>query len=190
MIELVGRTLVTAPTGEPITRDECKTFARIDSTAEDSLIDSLLIAARELAEEYCDRQLMQATYDLTYNSFPGAGFLEIPYAPTSSITSVKYVDADGVQQTLAGDNYVADVDVDPARIYLAYNATWPTVRFQRHAITVRAVVGYADADAVPDAIKTALKMMVTAWLNDREGCGEIPDGARRILDRYRFRYGA
>lgn len=190
MSELVGRTLATAPTGEPITRDECKTFARIDSTAEDSLIDSLLVAARELAEEYCDRQIMLATYDLTYDAFPGAGFIEIPFAPTASITSVKYIDADGAQQTVPGADYVADVDVDPARIYLAYNATWPTVRAQRHAVTVRAVVGYADADAVPDAIKTALKMIVTAWLNDREGCGAMPDGARRILDRYRFRYGA
>ena len=108
----------------------------------------------------------------------------------SPISATVDFDADGVQQTLSSDDYVADVDVDPARIYLAYNATWPTVRFQRHAVTVRAVVGYADADAVPDAIKTALKMMVTAWMNDREGCGAIPDGARRILHRYRYRYGA
>lgn len=189
-VELVGKTVVVAPSTEPVTLSEAKAFARVDTTAEDTLITDLIAAAREIVEEYTDRQLMQATYDLAYDRWPSSGVLEIPYAPTSSITSVKYIDSAGVQQTLAGSVYSVDADIDPARIYLAYNQTWPTIRHQRHAITVRAVVGYADADSVPEAIKTAIKMTVTSWIYDREGCGALPEGARKILDRYRFRYGS
>jgi len=185
----MGRTLVTAPTGDVVTTAEAKAYAKISHSAEDTLIDTLVATAVELVEAICDRQLLQATYDITFDAWPSAGEeFEIPFAPTSSITSIKYIDEDGTEQTLSASAYVTSTDVDPAQIYLAYGESWPGLRAQRNAVTVRAVVGYANAAAIPDAIKTAIKIAVTAWLENREGCQELPPASIHLINRYRFRY--
>ena len=185
----MGRTLVTAPTGNVVTTAEAKAYAKITHSAEDTLIASLVDTAEALVEAICDRQLLSATYDFTFDAWPSSGDeFEIPFAPTSSITSIKYIDENGTEQTLSASGYVVSTDVDPAQIYLAYGESWPGIRAQRNAVTVRAVVGYANAAAVPEAIKTAIKIAVTAWLENREGCQELPPAAVNLVNRYRFRY--
>jgi len=185
----MGRTLITAPTGDVVTTAEAKAYAKVLHTAEDTLIDSLVDTAESLVEQICDRQLLQATYDFTFDHWPSADDeFEIPFAPTSSITHIKYIDENGDEQTLDPSVYVASTDVDPAQIYLAYGQSWPGLRAQRNAVTVRAVVGYANAAAIPEQIKTAIKIAVTAWLENREGCQELPPAAEHLINRYRFRY--
>lgn len=185
----MGRTLITAPTGDVVTTAEAKAYAKVTHSAEDSLIGDLVATAVELVEHICDRQLLSATYDITFDAWPESGEeLEIPFAPTSSITHVKYIDEDGAEQTLSSSVYISYTDIDPAQIYLAYGQSWPGLRVQRNAVTVRAVVGYANAAAVPDAIKTAIKIAVTAWLENREGCQELPPASLHLINRYRFRY--
>jgi len=185
----MGRTLITAPVGDVVTTAEAKAYAKVTHSAEDSLIDDLVVTAVELVQQICDRQLLSATYDLTFDAWPSSGEeFEIPFAPTTSITSIKYIDEDGAEQTLSSSVYVTSTDVDPAQIYLAYNQSWPGLRAQRNAVTVRAVVGYANAAAIPTAIKTAIKIAVTNWLENREGCQELPPASVHLINRYRFRY--
>mgnify|MGYP001811619452 CR=1 FL=1 len=74
--------------------------------------------------------------------------------PVSAITSIKYQDADDVQQTLATSVYKFD---QPRReIVLDYNQNWPDVLEQRNAVEILYVAGYGDASAVPDTIKEAV----------------------------------
>jgi len=185
--DMIGKTLLSAAGSEPVTVDECKAYARFTSTAEDALITDFITAARELAEIHTGRRLISQQWKFRYNGFPSYDFIEIPSAPVSSVDEVKYLDAAGVEQTLSTSVYVADLDVDPGRIYLAHNASWPTVQDEIHNVRVTATVGYADASAVPAAIKTAIKIAVAEWIYDREGsCAGLPDSAIAILNRYRF----
>ncbi|MEQ1619683.1 MAG: head-tail connector protein, partial [Terricaulis sp.] len=51
-------TILTPPASEPITLAEAKLFLRIDQTAEDPLITTLIAAAREAVEVACGRALI------------------------------------------------------------------------------------------------------------------------------------
>lgn len=176
-----GLALVTPPASEPVTVAEAKLWLRQDIDDDDALIGSLITAARSYAEVVQKRQLMSATYKLALDQFPvwqrswgnvGPSIV-LPLPKLQSVTSVKYVDMSGTQQTLSTGRYVVDVISQPGRITPVYWQTWPTIRPQTGAVEVVYVAGYADAASVPEATKTAIKMLVAHWYRNREAVGTV-----------------
>ena len=160
---------VTAPTDEPIDSTEAKLHMAIDDSTFDTLINDYIKAARMYIEANTNRQICTATYDLILDKFPGAsGDIYLPKGQLQSITSVKYIDTDGVEQTLAASNYTVTDSREPAILEPAYNKTWPATRLQRDAVTVRFVCGYGDSSATPEGIKQAALMMVGHYFEHRE----------------------
>lgn len=158
----------TAPYAEPISLDEMKLHLRVDITDDDALITSLISAARLYVENYTQRQLIAATWQLFLNEFPplcnwwnyqsGVGYsgrlrrwtddpyfdsIRLGHAPLISVDSIRYVDTDGVTQTLSTSVYTVDPNTEPARIMLAYGQSWPSTRAQLNAVTVTYKAGFA-----------------------------------------------
>src|SRR3990172_9406936 len=106
--------LVTAPATEPVTRTEAKVHLRIESavTADDTLIDRLIIVARQLGEAHTGRAFITQTWDLKLDAFP-AGRIRLPKAPLSSISSVTYLDTNGASQTWDSGDYLVDAPAGP-----------------------------------------------------------------------------
>ena len=92
------------------TKREAKAFAKVDVTDDDSLIDALITAARQLVETEQNRQLMPATYELTLDEFPSSSNcpIELPRPPLQSVSSITYVDTAGATQTWSSDDYQVD----------------------------------------------------------------------------------
>lgn len=67
-----GLNLIAAPAAEPLTKEEVKSWLRIDSddTTQDYEIAGLIQAAREYAENRCGRALVTQTWQLTLDRFP------------------------------------------------------------------------------------------------------------------------
>lgn len=84
--------------------------------------------------------------------------IRLPRPPIQSVDTVKYIDTDGVEQTLAGGKY--DVDTEGARIIPSHNNDWPKTRDTVNAVTVTYDAGYGDADDVPEAIKQGVLIQV------------------------------
>lgn len=183
-------TQTVAPTAEPVTRAEAKLYARITNQIEDELIDELIVAARIAIETWTLRQLVTATWKLFLDAFPSrvlrggdprhpgirpvqVAAIVLPRPPLASVTSIKYLDVDGNQQTL--DTAVYDVDTDslPGRITLAFGASWPVVRREAKTIEILYVAGYGAASAVPNNAKVAIKMLVNDAYEHREFRQEI-----------------
>ena len=158
--------LVTAPSTEPLTTAEAKAHLVVDHSDDDTLIDAMVGGARKLAETRTNRQLVSATYDLKVQRFTDR--IQLPRPPLTSVTSVKYIDADGVEQTLATSVYDVHTSAVPGEIRLAYNKSWPAFRDQFEPITIRYVTGYANAAAVPEAIKRWMLLQVGDMYNHRE----------------------
>jgi uncharacterized phiE125 gp8 family phage protein len=148
-----GIQVETAAIVEPVTAAQVRDQLRQDETAQDTMIDLLITAAREGVEKYLGRTLNTTTYNIFYDDFPTT--IELPRPPYQSVTHVKYYDSDGVQQTLtAVTDYQTDLISEPARIEAAYGTTWPTSRAILNAVEVRYVAGYGDAaDDVPQPIR-------------------------------------
>ncbi len=164
--------LVTKPSKEPITLDEIKDHLKLElsDASEDPLVSRLIVAARRRAENFLWRAIMTQTWDYFLDDFPGDldDTIFLPLPPLQSVTTVKYIDLDGVQQTLSATLWKIDTVSEPARLVPAFNETWPSTRDEINAVEIRFVAGYADIGEVPEEIKTAMKMMAGTWYENRE----------------------
>ena len=103
--------VITAVATEPITRAEAKLHLGLDdmsgSHPDDAIIDALITAAREYGEQYTKRALAQQTLEASLDAFPDSDDdrIDLPRAPVASITSVKYTDTSGTEQTISGSAY-------------------------------------------------------------------------------------
>lgn len=186
--------IYSAPEVEPMLKAEAKAYLRIDGTNEDTLVDSLIIAARQQAETFTGRALCTQTWDLVLDQFPGDDApIDVPLPPLQSVTSITYLDTNGTTQTLSSSVYIVDSKNEPGRIALAVGESWPDTQADRiNAVTVRFVCGYGAADAVPEGIKTAIKLLVSHWFEHREPVvvgsisSELPQSVEMLLWQHRI----
>lgn len=160
--------LVTAATTEPVTLADLKEQLRVDENTEDAYLGGLLKAATRHVERIADRQLINATWRLSLDAFPDWE-IRVPRPPLSSVSSITYVNSTGGNTTVASSDYNVDTYNEPGRIEPAYNALWPSPRFQNNAVTIQYVAGYgASQGNVPDTYRHAIKMLAGHWYENRE----------------------
>jgi len=196
---MYGLTLASAPASEPVTLAELKSWLRVETTADDSDITALGLAARRLVESYLGRQLVTATWRLTLDGFPWPGgwaYLEaptlfpdphtirIPKAPLQSVSTVEYYDLGGTLNTLDAATYNVDAASDPGRIILAMGKVWPVTKLMPAAVQITFVAGYGAAASVPEEVKLAIKMLAAHWYERRGDDGtqeELPLAVKSLL---------
>jgi len=176
--------VTTAPASEPITTAEAKSQLRIDSSDEDTLVDNYITVARQTLETLMRRAFVTQTITLKYDSFPSR--IRLPRPPSTSVTSITYVDTDGATQTWDSANYVLDSQVEPASIQPAYDVDYPNTRTQPNAVTVTYVAGYGSASDVPESIKLAVRLLVGTYYENREATSaqkvtELPLGVQMLV---------
>lgn len=185
--------VITDVTAEPITRAEAKLHLRIDdiggSHADDTLVDALITAARQMAEHYTGRAFAGQTLEATLREFPeDDDYIDLPMPPVATITHVKYYDGDGTLQTLATANYALSAYGLSRRVELTYGNTWPATRDMPDAVQVRFVTGYAATGAaagytaLPKAARQGLLLIIGHLYENRQAGDEMPMAARALLD--------
>lgn len=187
-MEEYGLELVTAPTVEPVTLAQARAWLRLRETGpEDEEIEDLITAARVLIEAEWSVRLVNSTWRLTMEGFPGCGPIRIPIGPLVSVSSIQYVDGAGATQTLGSSHYTVDTSVNPGEITAAYGEAWPVTRCQPRAVLVTFVAGHgATAASVPRTLQLAVKMAVNWWFerrgDERESAGTaLPEVCRRLV---------
>lgn len=157
---MIGLTLITAPTVEPVTVDEAKRTLRVDLADEDGEILDLIAAARSLVEERTHRRFLTQTWDYAVDVFPARRDpLVVPYGPLQSITSLTVYDDAGAASTWSSANYVVDTRMVPGRVCLAPNASWPRSTRSQVAAVVRFVCGHGSTrETVPMPLRQAVKV--------------------------------
>lgn len=163
--------LITAPASEPISLSEAKLHLRVDGTDDDALITGMITAARRSAEARIDRALVTQTWELALDEWDDE--ILLPMAPVQSITSIKYIDTAGVEQTLASANYsLYNNSILGHLVTPAYGVTYPTARTQREAIKIRYVAGYGAAADVPQDIKSWMYLAIGTMYANRESVAQ------------------
>lgn len=190
--------VVTAPESEPITIAQLRSQAITDPDALDDDRITMLIADARMALDgpngWLGRCLITQTLELTLDHFPERR-IELPFPPLQSVTSVKYTDANGAEQTMDVADYRVINKSDNANPYLvpAYGKCWPLTRCEEAAVRVQYVAGYGDTEAdVPERIKQYLLIHAATKYENRE---EVVLGTivapmpfvERMLDNFRVR---
>jgi uncharacterized phiE125 gp8 family phage protein len=182
--------VITPATSEPLTTAEVKNFLRVDSSDEDTLIGVLITAARSMAEAYTRRILMTTTIEEFFDGFPDyrnpkdKDILYLSRGPIQSITSVKYVDTLGDEQTVSSENYRTDLVSEPARI--SSDNGWTATKDTVNAVVVRYLCGYSSSSDVPAPIRQAMLLIIGEMYEKRQdSVKQLPTAAEYLMNPFR-----
>lgn len=159
--------LITAPTIQPVSLSEAKTQARVYNADSDMLLQSLLDSAIAQAEAMTGRALMTQTWAVIFGSWAEMAAHVLPFGQLQSVSSIKYNDEDGSEQTVSTDDYlVGGIGTDEGKIIIHFDSDfdYPDL-YEKDPITVTFVCGYT-ATTVPETIKTAVKLLVESVFHD------------------------
>jgi uncharacterized phiE125 gp8 family phage protein len=158
-------TLIAAPTAEPLTLSEAKSFLRIEHGADDALVTRAIAASRQAAEHYLRSALLPQTWEYrigrTYRCE-----VRLPFGPARSITSITATDDGGESQILDVSGY--KLSVDGSRVMFASAPACAV-------LAIRYTASMADdADTLPALIKQGMLHHIAAMLEQREGSVPLP----------------
>ncbi len=173
--------MTSGPASEPATVAEAKTHMRIDGSAEDILISSLIVTSRLHVEAALGLALINQSWTLILDRWPVGSEVEIPLAPLLSVNAVKVKNSAGVASTVTPTNYLVDLASKPPRL-VWNNAARPDPGVPAGGIEIEFTAGFgASAATVPAPLKHAVLMLTSHWHEHRDA-NEIGSGAARIPD--------
>jgi uncharacterized phiE125 gp8 family phage protein len=180
---MVKQVLVTPPDARVVTPREVANHVKFDDPEEDTKFAELSDDAQEYAEDRTWRVFIDQTWDQYFDTWYDPFRLRRP--PVSAITSVKYTDVNGIQQSVSSDVYeLAQVD-GLSVVRLKYNQLWPTdLRGHPDDIVIRTVNGYGDPGDVPKRLRAAIRIHAGKHFRHRDGDVDLA-----VVDRllYPFR---
>lgn len=160
---------VTEPSEEPVTLNEAKEFLKIENEDDDGLILAQIKAATEYAQDFQGRKYITQTWKTYLDEWPTEDYIELPFPPLQSVTSVNYTDYNNTVTTMSTADYDWDVVSEPGRIVLGYGKTWPTATLHpTNPIAIQFVCGYGTPDDVPEYTKNAIKLVLDELYENRE----------------------
>jgi uncharacterized phiE125 gp8 family phage protein len=178
--------LLAGPAEEPVSLAEAKSFLKVDDTAEDGLIATLIAAARLHIEGTTARALVAQSWRLVLDVWP-AQQVKLPVAPLISLTAVTAYDADGNEHEIELEQFETEAAA-PLLLLPATVEGMPVLR-ERQGIEIDYVAGYgADAADVPADLRQALLGLVAYWFENRDlgtSAGIVPSGFDRLIAGYK-----
>lgn len=182
--------MTIAPTFLPVSVAEAKTYCRYVGSDADADFERWINDAAQYFFDNTGVVLSAQTIALRMDCFPCSGdIITLHRWPVSAISSINYVDEDGVNQSLSSSLYVEDIYGRPARIAEAYNQSWPETRGTLNNVTVTIVAGYATAAAIPGNLKNLILTMV-AWKEANRGdespFTDMPDSLQLAIAMHRL----
>jgi len=150
-----------------------------------------LDAVRQAAETKTGRQLITARWKLVLDAFPGLSLMQsatgasfslpghailLAKCPAQAVVSIEYMDMNGTTQVMPASDYVLDAACEPARLTPAFGKTWPSTLPQMGAVSVTFDAGYGAASAVPEGLKSWIKLRVGSLYGHREEMSVLSRG--------------
>jgi uncharacterized phiE125 gp8 family phage protein len=163
--------LKTPPAAVAIERDDVKTYAKMNTTKQDDLIDALLVPCTEELERYTGRKMISQSWYIYLDAneyYPRLdaylNTITLSTLNVSAITEVLTYNIDNTSNTVTSSDYRLSGNEFSGISKLVFNDnTPPVLRNLRNVDSVRieVVAGYGSAKTdIPDPLFTALKMLV------------------------------
>lgn len=153
---------------EPITATELKNHLRVDHTDEDTMISSMITAARRMAEEYCMRTFITSTWKMYMDDFPENEEIRLPMGKVISVVGVDYAVSATHDTEWSNSNYYTALETNIGRI-VPINEFPDTDDKIPNGVEVEYTAGYgANASDVPQDIKNAILIIASDLYEHRE----------------------
>lgn len=176
---------VITPATAVVSWAEAQAHLRLDTTTDQAMVEAMVASVTGWLSGpggWLGRSIGSQTLEARFERFT-CDQVVLPYGPVTSITSIKYLDEDGVEQTLSPSVYQRLTD---GRVVLNLDEEWPDLYDDAEAVRVRYVTG-----DVPAAIKAAILLMVGHLYANRETvvtgtiATQLPLSVKSLLEPYR-----
>lgn len=161
---------INSTTGsEIVTTSEFKDYARIDTTADDTLIDLIITQARIWCENYISRDIVAK--NRTYYVPETNGIFDIPFGPIASISSVTIDGTAFTGYTMEGlDNETIDLDGPAEKVKITYVTTGLDDSLLQQAIKQYAATLYENRNDFEEGkmgskVPTSVKSVLNSYKN-------------------------
>lgn len=181
--------LTSGPAAEPVTLAEAKAHLRVDGSAEDAVIASLITTARLHVEAALGLALITEGWSLLLDAWPEDA-VRMPIRPVQAVSAVKVAAADGGVAVLPAERYLLDGAGHPPRL-VPVGGPLPDSGVPALGIEIAFTAGYGDVAAdVPEPIRQALLLLIAHWFEHREpaldaAVTRIPSAVSELLLPYR-----
>ena len=170
-----------------VTVAEVKESARMDSseTLLDATIEGYIKAVQNRIERWAGITLFKTTFRGYYDSFPVV--MRIDKRPNMAVEKIEYIAPDGTLTELSPLIYQVQRFEKKSNIFNADGKCYPTeINWTVDSVQVVVTAGWEDADAIPEDIKSAIKMCVVKMLQGDCGDNDIlTKGAIQLLKHYK-----
>lgn len=181
--------LLAGPAEEPVSLGQAKAFLKVDDSAEDGLIGTLIAAARLHVESVTGRALLAQSWRAVLDAWPANGWVKLPVGPLISITAVTAFDEDGDAHEVPLTQFSSALD----RLNVPLGLVgMPPLLQERQGIEIDYVAGFGTApDDVPADVRQAMLVLVGYWFEHRDavivaGSGAVlPSGFDRLVAGYK-----
>ncbi|PXA98134.1 hypothetical protein DMC47_10150 [Nostoc sp. 3335mG] len=176
--------LLAGPAEEPVSLAEAKAFLKVDDTAEDGLITTLIGAARLHVEGITGKALLAQSWRVVLDDWPDNGVVKLPVAPLIAVTGISATDGNGASHELPLDQFRSEAD----RLIVTRVVVGMPALQERQGIEIDYVAGFGtEADEVPADLKQAMLGLIAHWYEHRDavivaGSGAVvPSGFDRLI---------
>ena len=174
----------STPGSEIVASSELKSYARIETSDDDTIVAELIKSAREKCEAIINRDIVAKTRSLFISDIDPSGEygdlyrrrikIVLPYAPIASITSVQTQKSDGTLSNINYDTYgLEDKYIEVSSAY-----------------TENIKVVYTTSGLSFDDLKLAIKQLATTYYDNRADyvkgtiVASLPTNVESILSKY------
>jgi uncharacterized phiE125 gp8 family phage protein len=175
---------------EPVSVAEAKNYLKLPTatTTDDTILETLISAAREQVENYIGQALAVKTLIYQVNECDGES-IYLPYPPHTSVSSVKrvyYDETDDETLTVNDDYYVNGLNeyvVDIGKTWSTSATTTVT------GYKIEFICGYGgDGEDLPGTLKEAVLMTIDYNYYNRGDGVTLPPHVKDMLQGFRKNY--
>ncbi len=154
-------TRTSSQSGLAVSLDEAKNHLRVSGSDQDEPITLLIESATEQLERDINRGILATTWQQAMYSFPASGDkIDLMMGMNTNVSSITYVDTDGVTQTLSPSLY--SYSAGRGCVFNTSPDGWPDVSTESvgDMVFINFSCGVADSGCVPRLMKQAILLEV------------------------------
>lgn len=185
--------VTTAPANLPVSLTTVKNYLKISGSAEDDILTIFIEAARDFAEAYTGRTLINTTFTTFRDDFNDD--LTLRRSKLQSITSFEYL-LSGSFTAVDASLYGVTDEKDYSSIYEKDDQVFPDLDANiPDAVKIVFVAGYGATDtSVPSGLKLALLAHIAFMYANRGDCGgdcangesSLPVTVKNMYNKYKL----
>jgi uncharacterized phiE125 gp8 family phage protein len=161
--------VITPPASEPVTTQELKDHLRLNDSSEDSLLAGFIKTARLQFELNTGVAVLPTVFRQHFYAIAGPIYLY--RGNVSAIGSVMYWNTAG--NFVSDSTYLSDLISNPAKVWWQVYPVTHSDKSPKGYVEFTA--GWANAAAVPEDVKTCIKLLAAHYYAHREAYTEDTD---------------